>query len=622
MFSPEHGPFEAVLPGSAHTTLLRHGAIPDWNVGQNSLASEWVEHRHWEFFIGFSAGELPCDQPIVLEADGLDHAGWILVDTEIVARFEGSLLRHRFDLSRALGDGAAHRLSIVFDQPPPEQGQVGLTSRSFHYKPRFSYSWDWCPRLVGVGVWDSLRLRVGEPAFELLSIAASVEDDAGAVVVEIERPAGSGPLALTLTVRPEGFEGPATRAAFEAPGGRSSFRLSVPAPGLWWPNGSGRSSRLHLATVAVADGPAFSVERRIGFKSVGLRLPPGAPPSVSPLALRINGVDTFLRGVNWTPVQLDYMAWDEPRYRHLLGLYRDMGCNVLRVWGGAFVEREIFYRLCDEFGLLVWQEFPLSSSGIENCAPENPDSIARLVRIARDYVRRRRHHACKLLWCGGNELQSKPEKVWGHQTPLDATHPALAALAALVSEEDPGVAFLPTSPSGPVFYAKEENFGRGLGEHYHVHGPWNQEGSMSGWHRYWAADDSFFRSEIGFPSASSLAVIRQYAGGDPWPPTLDNPAWRHTSTWWLQWADFQTENPGACDLESYVAWSQARQAEALETAARSCADRFADGRHGGILVWMGHDAFPCMSNTAIIGFDGVPKPAYHRIKAVFRSLTS
>jgi beta-mannosidase len=620
LFVPEHGPYDAVLPGSAHTTLLRHGVIPDWNIGQNSVAVEWVEHRHWEFFTEFAAGELPQDQPLVLEADGLDHAGWILVDTDIAGRFEGALLRHRVDLTRLLGDGRAHRLSIVFDQPPAEQGQVGWTSRSIHYKPRFSYSWDWCPRLVGVGIWDELRLRIGSPDFEIISMAASMEGDNGLVVLEIETPAPSSTVSLKVTVAAEGSDDVCAQAMFHVAAGRASLQVRVPSPALWWPNGTGRPQNLHRVTVSAGSGPV--VERRVGFKKIEWFLPPEAPQNASPLGLRINDTTTYLRGANWTPIQLDYMAWDESQYRRLLGLYRDMGCNVLRVWGGAFIEREIFYRLCDELGLLVWQEFPLSSSGIENYAPEDPVSISKLTRIARDYIERRRHHACKLLWCGGNELQTKPVKVWGHQTPLDLAHPALAALAAVVAEEDPGVAFLPTSPSGPVFYAKEENFGLGQGDHYHVHGPWNHEGPLAGWHRYWNNDDSYLRSEIGFPSASSAEVIRRHAGCEPWPPTLDNAAWRHTSTWWLQWTDFQAENPGVDDLDSYVAWSQNRQAEALETAARSCLNRARDGRHGGILFWMGHDAFPCMSNTAIIGFDGIPKPAYHRIKAVFRSLDS
>ena len=81
----------------------------------------------------------------------------------------------------------------------------------------------------------------------------------------------------------------------------------------------------------------------------------------------------------------------------LIELYKLMGCNIFRVWGGAYLEREDFYDLCDRAGILVWQEFPLSSSGVDNYAPDDPAVIKKLCDIATDYIHRRAHHACKLL---------------------------------------------------------------------------------------------------------------------------------------------------------------------------------------------------------------------------------
>src|SRR5688500_344738 len=86
----------------------------------------------------------------------LRPAGWVLVDGAVAGEFRGALVRHRFDLTKQLSDAGPHRLSFIFDSVPPEQGQIGFTSRSRHFKPRYNYGWDWCPRLVPVGVWDKL----------------------------------------------------------------------------------------------------------------------------------------------------------------------------------------------------------------------------------------------------------------------------------------------------------------------------------------------------------------------------------------------------------------------------------------------------------------------------------
>ena len=184
---------------------------------------------------------------------------------------------------------------------------------------------------------------------------------------------------------------------------------------------------------------------------------------------------------------------------------------------------------------MVWQEFPLSSSGFEDTPPDDPDVIRELVAIARTYIRRRRHHASLLLWCGGNEL-SAVIQVDGEPRlkPSDETHPCLAPLAALVEEEDPGRRFLPTSPSGPISHAVESNNDKGL--HHDVHGPWDLswfKNDMDCWAPYWEKDDALFRSETGFPGAESVETIRAYAGELPaWPP--EGAYWMHSMSWYYE----------------------------------------------------------------------------------------
>lgn len=612
------GPVPARVPGSVQQALLEAGIIEDWHVGTNSRRCEWVEHRHWQFTAELPA--LEVQGPIVLDAQGLDYSGWMLIDGKEAGTFSGALLPHRFDLTAFVNDGQPHRLSIVFDEPPPEQGQFGYTSRSRHFKPRYNYSWDWCPRFVPIGVWDSLTVRTGlDAVIDLERLCADLRSDAASGLVEaVVRCAAPAPEAtLSLELSDGGHAMASTSAQVEA----SSVALQVIAEGIqpWWPNGMG-AQKLYNATVRLLDrngAELWKESRRIGFKRVEWHPCEGAPADAEPWLCVVNGRPVFLQGVNWTPVRVAYHDTDPREYERLAGLYRDMGCNLLRVWGGAYLEKTDFYNACDEAGLLVWQEFPLSSSGCENEPPSGPAAVENLLGIARSYIRRRRHHVSLLMWCGGNELLKLPEgRAEGMGAPADYSYPAIAAMRDLVRDEDPGRRFVPTSPSGPRSWGTREDWGRGV--HHDVHGPWGMGGfrDKDDWRDYWAHDDALFRSEVGMPGAADLESIMRHCGGQGvWPP--DGEYWRHTAAWWTQWDRVRGQLKGK-GLAEYVELTQREQGEAYAVAAAACKGRFP--RCGGFLVWMGHDCFPCPANNSLIDFDKNPKPAYSALREVFTGL--
>ncbi len=609
-------PIPTRLPGSVQSALLAAGLIKDWSHGLDSLHCEWVENRHWEFFAEIEAGAIADGQPVTLCADGLDYSGWILVDGKIAATFSGALKPHRIDLSAALGDGKKHVLGLVFDEPPSEQGQIGFTVRSRYFKPRNNYSWDFCPRMVTIGVWDALTLEIGLRTAELVRLSPRVSDslDKGRIQALVSGVPGE---TVTLRVSKNGRE--VAFAARVLGEGNTEIVLELPQIELWWPNGQGAQPLYDV--VLTNDSCEVLAKTRTGFKRIRWLPCEGAPEGALPWICEVNGRPVFLRGVNWVAVNLDYHSVTEAQYRQRIGLYRDMGCNVLRVWGGAFLEREIFYNLCDEAGLLVWQEFPLCSSGIDNWPPEDTQTIQELGEIARSYIRRRGHHASKLLWCGGNELQHAEGRKDGVGIPITLAHPCIAALDQVVAEEDPGTRFLPSSSSGPSFYAGENNFGKGI--HHDVHGPWETK-DIAQWTQYWAKDDALFRSETGMPGVASLEVLERYCGTEnPWPPNRDNKYYRHTSVCWVQWDIFCAAHPGVEKLEArdglgkYVEFSQALQAEALTIAVRACRERFP--KCGGVILWMGHDVYPCPINTSIIDFEGTPKPAYYAVRELYRA---
>lgn len=590
----EVGPVPARLPGSVQAALRAANLLPDWNVALAARECEWVENRHWLFEAALpDAWALP-GRPVRLRCLGLDYSGWVLVNGVEAGAFAGSFAPHVFDLTGKLAP-SGNRLQLLFDVPPRWLGQFGFTSRMTQWKPRFNYTWDWLPRNVQIGVWDDIVLEAGAPS-PLEGVRCT-----------------AGGRALRLWV---GGPGAVPEARVALCDGDRVIREGRFAGALewrdlpvepWWPNGTG-AQKLYRVTCRTGDE-----ERtwRVGFKAVRWLPCEGAPPGADPWICEVNGLPIFLQGVNWTPIRPHFADLTAADYRRRLETYRDLGCNVLRVWGGAFLEKDVFYRLCDELGLLVWQEFPLSSSGPDNWPPEDAESGGALGAVAESYIARRQHHASLLLWCGGNELQGGLDgSKAGIGRPVTLDHPLMKRFAEIVGRDDPGRRFLPASASGPRFVADAGDFGKGL--HWDVHGPWRGEGE-----EYWSVDDALFRSEVGAPGASPAELIERFAGGlPPTPGTTANPLWQRF-TWWVEWPRFvRLHGREPRDLREYVAWSQARQAEGLVRAARACKRRFP--RCGGFIVWMGHDSFPCPANTAILDFDGNPKPAALALGEVFR----
>ena len=621
----------AQLPGSVQGNLKRAGILPDWNVGLNSLLCEWAEHRHWDFSAHLSAEEmtrvLAGGERVFLCAESLDYSGWILVNDVEVAQFRGAMIPQRIELTPFLKSGEAARLSIVFDAPPEEQGQIGYSSRSKFFKPRYSYSWDWCPRLVPAGVLAPFELKSGRDlAVSVQRVLATLGDDNahGDLQIEIGFDQELSPNLKDAEVEAvlrdfDGKEIARKTSRVLADGGATIEFSDLPVQP-WFPNGSGAQPLYDLEIVAKSGGAEISYEtRKIGFKRIEWRACEGAAENALPWICVANGTPVFLQGMNWVPPQLNYLDATNSEYSRLLETYREMGCNILRVWGGAILGTPHFFNECDRLGIFVWQEFPLSSSGVENEPPSDPQVLAELEKIATSYVRRRRDHVSLLFWCGGNELQARGED--GIEKPCDESFAALAMMRDVVAREDGVTRYVATSSTGPEFYAFPKNFGKGV--HHDVHGPWGwsgvEGGTMESWREYWENDDALFRSEVGMPGAMSVELIRKYAGHEElWPPTTR--LWKHSCAWWIQWARYRdkidTSAEEETQLAQYVEITQREQAEALSFAAQRSKERFP--RCGGFMLWEGHDLFPCLNNNAIIDCEGNLKPAAVALGKVFR----
>ncbi len=572
----------ATVPGSVQLALKNAGIIPDWNYGDNARQCEWVENRHWAYTA--TVPEMPGKECEL--SCSLDGSGWVVWDGKIIAEFSTRHRPHVFRLPTT-EPATAHTLSIVFDNPPRWLGQFGHTSKSTLGKPRFYYTRDWIPRLVQTAITSPVEIR---------EVAGRMEIEALYTGMDSLYLRGKSPGTVSLRLRDGAREIAAkTFSAAEFSAGVEWRDLPVER---WFPNGHGVAKLYELEI----NGKTC----RVGFRHIAWKPCHNAPADADPWLLELNGSPVFIQGVNWTPIRPNYADVKDEDYRKRLEKYREIGINMIRVWGGATIERDILYDLCDELGIMVWQEFPMSSSGVENLPPSDETAMAHLLADAEYYLSHLVSHVSLTMWCGGNELQRDLNgNPYGCGKPCTLEEPLLAKLAELTARHDPTRRFMPSSASGPREFADATNYGKGL--HWDVHGPWKAEGLLDDhWRRYWDDDDALFRSEVGSPGASPMHIIKEYGNN-----------WNYPLPWWNEHGTFRLEHgrdPESAD--EYVAWSQRRQSIMLHYIAAACKKRFP--ACGGIIIWMGHDCFPGAANTSILDYDGEFKPAALALREIFR----
>jgi beta-mannosidase len=599
----------AEVPGSVLVDLFRAGEVPDPYFGRNSLFCEWVPQRTWIYRTHFRVAE--AGLRTLLRFEGVDHAARYFLNGEELGASEGMFRPVAFEIGDRLRE--ENHLAVVIERAPECEPQVGRTERVRLHKARMNYGWDFCPRMVHQGIWDDVLLvSTGPIRIEDVWLRPILAADLSRAEVQVEvRTSGAGG-AAELMLR----SGHKTVAAgkSELLGGRAVLTFELDSPEVWWPNGSGPQP-LYSAEVRVVDGDGRESDRRsvpFGIRRVELDVNEGADPAARPYTFVVNGRRLYLCGWNWVPIDACYGPRRTGKLDHLLGLARRAHVNLLRVWGGGLIERSDFYDRCDQLGLMVWQEFSLSSSGIESKPSEDPAYLALLATDARAIVPRRRNHPSLVLWCGGNELQTTGGK------PLDDEEPALAALAQVVRELDPDRAWLPTSPSGPVFGNRLDEIEREPRALHDVHGPWEHQGPEQHY-RLYDRGTSLLASEFGVEGMTNRRALEALVPAHHrWPTGRENRVYFHLGAWWNNEPLVQKSFGGFADLDALRRASQYLQADGLRYAIE--ANRRRMGHNSGSIPWQMNESYPNAWCTSAIDYRGQPKPAYHAVRRAYAPL--
>jgi beta-mannosidase len=611
------------VPGSVHHDLWQLGEIPDPYFERNSLLLEWIPARTWIYKKSFFVDSLLRGKRIQLCFEGVDYEAEFFLNGESLGTHRGLYTPALFDITDQLQYGEDNLIAVIIEPAPHEQPQVSRTNKVRTHKSRMTYWWDFCPRMIHIGIWDDVFLKVTgavriedvfvrpqlQPDFQEAEIKVAIELDAlEAQNVEIE---------TSLLFNDEIVASKRLQITLSQGSNQVAQSLLLAQPQLWWPNGHGEQplyhATIHVTSLSHKEAILFDEQTvRFGVRKIELLPNESADPTARPYTFTVNGQKIYAKGWNWVPIDVLYGVPRPEKLEHLLHLAKSAHVNLLRVWGGGLIEKEAFYESCDELGIMVWQEFIQSSSGIENNPSEAPEFIDFMVAEAEQIIPRKRNHPSLVLWCGGNELSAAPEK------PLDDNHALLGALKAVVQRLDPDRLWLPTSPTGRVFLNSLENIEQDSSALHDVHGPWEYQGVTKHYELY-NRGTSLLHSEFGVEGVTNLKTLnRTIAPEHQWPPTLDNPYWQHLGAWWNQHAMWRATFGDITDIPSLIHVTQFMQAEGLRYAVETNLRR--QYQNSGTIPWQFNEPYPMATCTSAIDYYGHAKPSYYAVARAYEPL--
>ncbi|MFD4375725.1 glycoside hydrolase family 2 protein [Streptomyces sp. NPDC058486] len=610
----------AQVPGCVHSDLLAAGVIPDPFLGLNETEVAWVGRRAWSYVTDLAA-HAGGHERSELVFKGLDTAAEVLLAGTSLGSTRNMHRVHRFDVS-----GRSGPLEVRFDSAYDEAERVrALTGdrpnvypEPFQYirKMACSFGWDWGPTVVTAGMWRPVRIehwstaRLAEvrPLVTVDGTTGHVELRVGSVRTE----SGTG---RRLTLR-AAVAGTVAETSFE--GDETVLSLEVPEPELWWPRGYGSQPLYGLdVTLLDEDGtPLDTWSRRIGFRTVTVDRSPDEHGTG--FTFVVNGVRIFARGVNWIPDDVLPSRVTPERYRTRLTQAADANIDLVRIWGGGIYEDDAFYDVCDELGLMVWQDFLFACAAY----PEEQPLRGEVEAEARDNVVRLMPHASLVLWNGNNE-NLWGFRDWDWEQPLAGDSWGegyyLGVLPRIVAELDPTRPYTAGSPWSGSWDHHPNDPRHGTHHSWEV---WNRQDYAE-----YRADVPRFCAEFGWQAPPALATLRRALPGETLAP--DSPGMLHHQKaedgngklnrgierhFGLPEGDLGDLGQSERGFDRWHYLAQVVQARAVAAGIEHWRSHWPVC--AGSVVWQLNDCWPVSSWAAIDG-DGHLKPLYHELRRVY-----
>ncbi|KAI1072862.1 hypothetical protein LB507_011455 [Fusarium sp. FIESC RH6] len=621
------------VPTVVHLDLLNNKKIPDPFVGTNELDVEWVGEHSWTYETTFNGPAISDNAQVYLLLDGLDTLAHVRLNGTTILKSDNMFLSHRVDITALLQQSKSNTLSIEFDsallagraleKEHSEHNFVafnGEASRLAVRKAQYHWGWDWGPVLMTAGPWRPVRLEVSHMHISNVRVDYDVSNDlstiTGKIVADIEGLVDE----IIFTI---GYGGQDIFCvAQKAESGTNASEFKLENPNLWYPAGYGEQCLYSVAVNASYQGIVLNTwETKIGFRKS--QLVQEKDGHGQPFYFRINNIDVFCGGSCWIPAHSLLPSLNPDKYRAWLQVMIDGNQVMTRVWGGGIYEDDAFYDICDELGILVWQDF-MFACGVYPVWPALSDSIQ---AEAENNIRRLRHHPSIIIWAGNNEDYQVQEQChldynYDDKNPeswLKSNFPARYyyehLLPSIMEKETPGTQYWPGSPFSNGKSSDDLNIGD-------VH-QWNVwHGTQEKYQRYGEIGGRF-NSEFGLAAFPVLKTVEGFVKNreDLYPQShvLDfhNKADGHER----RIVTYVMENfRFSSDLATWVYLTQLAQSEAMTYAYRNWRRQWGENRRcGGALVWQLNDCWPATS-WSIVDHYLRKKPAFYVIKRALCSI--
>ncbi len=594
--------YPATVPGAVQLDYARAHGWGDYMYAENWKDYRWMEDVYWTYTISFTAPHLKAGERFFFVSRGIDYKFEILLNGEKIFSQEGMFRAVELDLTGRLKK--ENELNIVIFPVPKIPGRPDdRTQAAQSVKPAVSYFWDWHPRLIPGGIWDETRFETRNEAFltdVYVAYTLSQELDHAAV---------------TLMVEGRNLEGLKYGWSLTAPSGETVLQENgeideldekqffLDHPRLWWTHDHGKPN-LYTSVFALLDAKGSvldEVRQKTGFRRVRLVMHEGAwakpdtfPKGRSnpPITLELNGRKIFGKGSNWVNPEIFPGTITRERYVDLLNMALEANFNIFRVWGGGIVNKEAFYELCDEKGILVWTEFPLACNNYNG----TPEYLSVLKPESEAIIKRIRKHPSNAIWCGGNELFN----AWSGMTDQSL---ALRLLNSQCLILDPNTPFIPTSPLMGM-----------------AHGNYVFRYPRTGLEVFQEMPRSTATAytEFGMPGAASVELLKKIIPEDELFPPEPGTSWEshHAfNSWigdtWLMKDLLATYFGKARNLEQLVEQSQWMQAEGYKCI-------FEEARRqkpvcSMALNWCYNEPWITAANNSLISYPSIPKPAFYAV---------
>ena len=599
---------DARVPGNVHLDHLENRKIPDPFFGQNEAEMQWISDEDWTYKLIFEPDkDLMERKNIILFFHGLDTYADIFLNSIKVLSANNMFHPWSANVKDVIKDGM-NNLEIHFRSPlkevsgqmnsidhalPADNDQAGKTS-PYTRKAPYHYGWDWGPCLVTSGIWKEVELIGWEDWYvdQLQIKNKNVSKDTAELEVELTVLSDISE-DISVCVR-ESLSGKDFKKIFRMEPGANdfSFTISIDNPDLWWPVGHG-DQILHefFLTIETKEREEHH-ERRLGIRDVKIRR--DKDEKGESFEIHVNGMPIYSKGANWIPADYFVERLTRDDYKRLLNDAIRANMNTLRIWGGGIYEPDHFYELCDEMGIMVWQDFMFACS----MYPANDEFLDSVEKEARYQVNRLKGYASVILWCGNNEIASGwLSWGWKEELPIsvwqDYKKLFHELLPKVCHELDPERFYWPSSPGHGIDQSDEDQI-YGKGDN-HYWGVWH------GGDEFDAFEDNVgrFMTEYGMQSFPATSTIESFA--DKKDRVLDSAIMNAHQKASLGTGNLmkyiEDQYRVTNDFDSVTGLSQIMQAESIRFAVE------AHRRHMpycmGTLYWQFNDCWPVISWSSI-----------------------